>query len=115
MNKMALKSLVDLIGDTGCPPSVITYEQRESICKEYEELETKAAAYDTKEVQDAIECDRIKRVLINKGFIIKTAQDNKGIVMLVYNELKTKSGAFEGKSEIEALTRALEWVEGENK
>lgn len=41
-----LKSFVDYIDNTGCPPSNISELQREIIAKEYAELESKAAKWD---------------------------------------------------------------------
>jgi len=79
------------------------------------ELEEKATAYDTKEVQDLIECDRIERKLIelNKLVSIKTGYVAEIVHTVVVGDHETEIHVECNKNKLEALTNALEWVEGE--
>jgi hypothetical protein len=87
---------------------------------EFKKLQTKATAYDTKEVQDAIECDRIERKLLSGcNRVYWHINDNEkmefgGEYLLTIDD-RVIPNRFMGKSKLEALTKALEWVEGENK
>lgn len=89
------------------------------ILSSIEPIESKATVYDTKEVQVAIECDRIERKLIELvGFIeiftsitIKTLDGRCRVTLDGFKQHKE----FLGQTKFEALIKALEWAEGGEK
>lgn len=75
------------------------------------ENEIKATAYDSKEVQDVIECDRIESQLLTSIFKLEYQFFfNEVTISMWINPDDFK--LFTEKTKLEALTKALEWVEG---